>query len=347
MVFPRHHGRPWSAKWREMGIVARAALDQRRPMLVHLVPMRRCNLACGYCNEYDTYSPPVPVTLMRERIDLLASLGAAVITISGGEPLLHPELDAIIRHIHDRHMVVTLITNGYKLGVERIRALNTAGLDRLQISIDNVTPDSVSSKSLKVLDAKLIALAAHATFDVNINTVVGAGIARPHDALVIARRARSLGFTATMGIIHNGSGRLMPLADESRQVYDAFRELNRWSLARLNRSFQDNLASGQANDWRCRAGSRYLYVCEDGLVHYCSQRRGTPGIALAAYTRHHMREAHVERKACAPLCTIACAHQASLFDRWRRPQRALAASGAAPEPLGQMRVRAAVAPART
>ena len=44
------------------------------------------------------------------------------------------------------------------------------------------------------------------------------------------------------------------------------------------------LARGLPNDWQCRAGSRYLYVCEDGLVHYCSQQRGYPAVPLAKYT---------------------------------------------------------------
>ncbi len=43
----------------------------------------------------------------------------------------------------------------------------------MQISIDNVNPDDVSKKSLKVLDKKLQMLAEHATFGVNVNSVIG------------------------------------------------------------------------------------------------------------------------------------------------------------------------------
>ena len=52
-------------------------------------------------------------------------------------------------------MLAELITNGYLLTPERIRKLDDGGLDHLQISIDNVVPDEVSKKSLKVLDRKL------------------------------------------------------------------------------------------------------------------------------------------------------------------------------------------------
>src|SRR5258708_8498787 len=69
---------------------ARALLDTQHPILVHIVPMRRCNLACAYCNEYDAVSQPVPLPLMQRRLDKLADLGTSMITVSGGEPPIHP-----------------------------------------------------------------------------------------------------------------------------------------------------------------------------------------------------------------------------------------------------------------
>ena len=57
---------------------------------------------------------------------------------------------------------------------------------------------------------------------------------------------------------------------------------------------------GKANDWSCRAGSRYLYICENGLVHYCSQR-GTPGIPLEQYGAADLEREFHWAKSCAPL----------------------------------------------
>src|SRR4029077_1526385 len=173
-----------------MAIRALASTDH--PLLAHIIPIRRCNLACTYCNEFDDFSPPVPSEEMFRRIDKLGALGTSVVTISGGEPLLHPELDDIIRRIRRNGMIAGLITNGYLLVAERILRLNRAGLEWLQISIDNVNPDDVSKKSLKVLDKKLQLLAEHADFHVNINSVVGSGIRHPQDALTIGRRAIEL-----------------------------------------------------------------------------------------------------------------------------------------------------------
>jgi MoaA/NifB/PqqE/SkfB family radical SAM enzyme len=304
---------------REFRMIAAGLRSTDHPVLAHVIPMRRCNLSCGYCNEYDDSSKPVPLETMYQRLDRLADLGTSIVTISGGEPLLHPELDLIVARIRRRGMIAGMITNGYLLVAERIKRLNRAGLDHLQISIDNLMPDAVSMKSLKVLDKKLQLLAQHAEFHVNINSVVGGGIRTPQDALTIGRRALELGFTSTVGIIHDGGGQLRPLADEERSVYSQMRAMEKASYARIN-YFQDNIAHGKENNWRCRAGARYLYICEDGLVHYCSQQRGYPGKPLADYTLADIRREYRTEKGCAPRCTVACVHQISYIDFWRGKQ---------------------------
>ena len=287
--------------------------------MAHIIPIRRCNLSCTYCNEYDDFSPPVPTDTMVHRLNLLAGLGTRIITFSGGEPLLHPELDTLIATVRRRGAIAGMITNGYNLMPDRIKRLNRAGLDHLQISIDNVKPDDVSKKSLKVLDKKLQMLAEHAEFHVNINSVVGGGIHNPDDALVVGRRAIELGFSATVGIIHDGDGQLRPLGERERAVYHEMKAMEKRNFARFN-GFQDAIAQGEPNQWRCRAGARYMYVCEDGLVHYCSQQRGYPAKPLEEYTREDVRREYLTEKSCAPYCTVSCVHQISYFDSWRGEQ---------------------------
>src|SRR6204780_3594853 len=186
--------RSYQRRIRQSRMVARAIKSKHHPILAHIIPMRRCNLSCAYCNEYDKVSDPVPAAEMLRRVELLAGLGSSIITISGGAPLLHPELDQIIRAIRSHGAIATIITNGYLLTPERIERLNRAGLEHLPISIDNVMPDEASKKSLKELDRKLQWLAEYALFDVNINSVLGGGMEHPEDALTITRRAIELGF---------------------------------------------------------------------------------------------------------------------------------------------------------
>jgi MoaA/NifB/PqqE/SkfB family radical SAM enzyme len=306
-------------KLREIRMLANGIASTGHPLLVHIIPMRRCNLACTYCNEFDDFSKPVSLDEMSRRIDRLGAMGTSVVTISGGEPLLHPDLDAIIARIRKNGMIAGLITNGYLLVQDRIERLNRAGLEYLQISIDNVQPDDVSKKSLKVLDQKLKLLADHAEFHVNINSVLGSGVADPEDALTVAHRALELGFTSTVGILHDGNGQLQPLGRREQEIFEEIMSLGKRSFTRVNR-FQHNIAAGRENEWRCRAGSRYLYVCEDGLVHYCSQQRGYPGIPLSEYTKEQRQREFLTKKGCAPRCTVSCVHQISVVDSWRSPQ---------------------------
>jgi MoaA/NifB/PqqE/SkfB family radical SAM enzyme len=305
---------------REARMIAAAMKPPLRPILVHIIPMRQCNLSCTYCNEYDDFSKPVPIAEMLRRIDHLARLGALSVHLSGGEPLLHPDVDEIIQRIRHHGMSAGLLTNGYLLNVERIQRLNHAGLDNLQISIDNVVPDEVSKKSLKVLDQKLRWLAQHAEFDVNINSVLGSGMARPEEALVVAERARELGIAGSVGILHDGNGQqLEPLNEQQWRIYEQIvgQRGNSFSAFIHYDQFQRNLAKGLPNNWHCHAGSRYLYVCEEGLVHYCSQQRGHPGIPLEQYAAEHLEREYHTVKSCAPYCTVSCVHRVAVVDEFR------------------------------
>lgn len=305
---------------RELRMIAHGAFSTDHPIMAHIIPIRRCNLTCTYCNEYDDYSKPVPTDVMIQRINKLADLGTGIVTLSGGEPLLHPDLDDIIAAMRKRGVLACMITNGYLLMPDRIERLNKAGLDHMQISIDNVMPDDVSKKSLKVLDKKLQMLAEYADFHVNINSVIGGGIRNPEDALVVGKRAMELGFSSTLGIIHDGDGQLRPLGERERTVYRTMSSGKKRHFTRLHDYFQDAIAEGRSTDWRCRAGSRYIYVCEDGLVHYCSQQRGYPAKPLLEYSIDDVRREYVTEKSCAPYCTVSCVHYVSYFDFWRGPQ---------------------------
>ena len=155
----------------------------------------------------------------------------------------------------------------------------------------------------------------------------GGGIKNPEDARTINRRAAEFGYSTSIGIIHDGSGILNPLGAYERAVFDKVMQMidGRRQIAKNLysgiRRFQLNLADGKPNEWQCRAGARYLYICEDGLVHWCSQQRGCPGVPLMTYTADDIKREFLSPKWCAPLCTIGCVHRVSRMDFWRKPQR--------------------------
>jgi MoaA/NifB/PqqE/SkfB family radical SAM enzyme len=289
------------------------------PLLVQLVVTRRCNLTCGYCNEYDGHSAPVPTDTLKARIDRIKALGALSLEFTGGEPMLHPEIYELIRHARQVGFpVVLMISNAYLFNEERIRRLNEAGLDRLQISIDGVEPNDVTVKVLAPLRRKLEIVARCAEFEVTLSGVVGSS--SESEVREVVDFARTQGFIARVLLLHDDDGQL----DIGASERDTYRRLRREIGGRFDEAgdYRMRLMRDGVAPFRCRAGSRYLYVDEAGIVRWCSQQLEAFGRPLEEYTVDDLREQFHTPKACSPRCTVGCARTASHFDRWR-PQRAV------------------------
>jgi MoaA/NifB/PqqE/SkfB family radical SAM enzyme len=187
--------------------------------------------------------------------------------------------------------------------------------------VDNLTPDEHSAKSLSVLERQLNLLSEHADFSVNINTVLGLSEEYAEDVLAIADSAKAYGFELSVSLLHNDSGSLTPLGPRQRQVYAEIGRRHRWiSHFVYRKTFQQRLIDGLPLDWQCRAGARYMYICEHGLVHWCSQQRGHPGTPLAEYGPRDIQREYQTQKDCSPDCTINCVRLASAMDRWSGQQ---------------------------
>jgi len=301
------------------------------PFHVQMVVIRRCNLACGYCNEYDDSSPPVPFDELCRRIDQIYELGAWAIELTGGEPLEHPDLIELVRYASRKGFFkVQLISNAYLWNEDTVHALNAAGLTDLQVSVDGVTPSDVTIKVLKPMRKKLETIAKHARFRVTMSGVVGS--APPGEAVQVLEFAKQHGFKPRVLLLHDGDGQVK-LTPEQLEEFEAVGRV-------IGKGFKDAgnyrarlMASGSA-PFKCRSGSRYLYVDEFGMVRWCSQTRERWGVPLAEYTRRHLKEQFHTRKDCNPGCTVGCARTASAPDSWRG--QAMADPGTPVPPLLQI-----------
>jgi MoaA/NifB/PqqE/SkfB family radical SAM enzyme len=288
------------------------------PLLAQVVVTRKCNLRCGYCNEYDKVSPPVDTELLLRYIDHLADLGTCIITFTGGEPLLHPNLDQLVSRVVSHNMVCTSITNGFLLTSQWVERLNRAGLEVLQVSVDNLDPNESSQKSFNLLKKKLGVL-KEARFKVNINAVLGSSPIE--ETRELARQIRDLGFYMTVGLLHGGTGMVDSGLIDTNDLESLYTEMQRHRRRTITHRFGEGweyemIQQGES-DWKCRAGARYLYIDEDGIVSYCSQRRGEPGIPILKYGEKEIRRFFTERKGCEERCTLACVRRASSLDGFR------------------------------
>src|SRR5579859_6614841 len=125
---------------------------RKDPVEAQLIVTRRCNLSCGYCTEYDKVSPMIPLDILKARIDALHRLRVINISLLGGEPLMHPELPAIVAYAN-RKAQVSITSNGFLLTADLIRRLDDAGLANMEVSIDSVLPDRTGyiQKCLKTI----------------------------------------------------------------------------------------------------------------------------------------------------------------------------------------------------
>jgi MoaA/NifB/PqqE/SkfB family radical SAM enzyme len=289
------------------------------PFLTQMVVIRRCNLSCGYCSEYDKSSDPVPVEMLEAQLRKLKELGAFGISLTGGEPTLHPELPRLIRTCRELRFLRTgMISNGFFLRPEMIETLNKAGLQEMQISIDGVQGNETTQKVLNNLKKPLQALRDHARFKVIVSGVIGAS--PPEEAEEVVSFATKMGFTPRVLLVHDSQGQLKLTSQEIATFQSIVDKVPRtW---REFSSYRKRLVRGDLAPFKCRAGSRYLYIDEFGKVNWCSQTRTVWSKPLLEYTLSDLREQFYTYKSCHATCTLGCARSASQLDNWRKQSAA-------------------------
>lgn len=285
------------------------------PFFTQLVVIRKCNLSCTYCNEFDKTSEPVFLETLKQRAAKLKALGAFAICLTGGEPTMHPDFLELIRYCrHDlKFLRTSIITNGYYLTPELIQKLNDAGLQDMQISIDGVKPNDVTVKVLDALRKRLKFLQEHAKFNVIVSGVVGA--CPPEESFEVIQFAKNMGFRPRVLLIHDHDGQVK-LSDEELRVYKRIKKMIPKNFREIS-DYRDQIIHEGSAPFKCRAGSRYLYVDENGIVSWCSQTRHVFRKDLMAYTFQDLREQFYSHKTCQDKCTLGCVRSSSAYDNWR------------------------------
>src|SRR5260370_34188720 len=282
--------------------------------VAQMVIIGRCNLACGYCSEYDQVGETIPFGILEELLHKLKNLGTFGISLTGGEPQLHHELPRLIRKCRELRFFRTgMISNGLLLRPELIKELNDAGLQEMQISIDGVHPNETTQKVLVNLKKRLQALRDHARFRVVVSGVLGA--CPPQEAEEVLSFAKQMGFVQRVLLVHDSAGQLKLDPEEIKVFAKIVAELPKTMVDFSD--YRKRLVRNGSAPFKCRAGSRYLYVDEFGKVNRCSQTRHVWSKNLMDYTVADLREQFYAYKPCHARCTLGCARSSSQIDNWR------------------------------
>jgi len=106
---------------------------------------QECNLDCFYCHKEGEDEIKKDTSLdfeeVKRLIKIASELGMKKVKYSGGEPLVHPEIDKIVSYSTELMEDVSLTTNGVLL-YEKADELKAAGLDRVNVSLDVIDPET-------------------------------------------------------------------------------------------------------------------------------------------------------------------------------------------------------------
>lgn len=293
---------PMAVDWRFVLTGAKRVFDSR-PMYAQLMVTEDCNLRCAYCDEYQAKAPLPPLDELKRRVDALDRLGVQVYDFLGGEPLLHPGIAELVAHAKSKRggsNLATIITNGFLLKEETVEALNRAGLDFMQVSVDSIEPTEMSQKALKTLMPRLKMLAEKARFQVEVQTVLNESTRADYPRF--REMLQGLPFAFGFSIMHGKGGRIAIQGEEYLSLlekYGVFEGVNFYG-----QSLREMLRGDFSRPWLCLAGQKFLYVNGQGEAQWCGQqrecRRRLEDIDLS-WLRSNRRH-----KPCEPGCALGC-----------------------------------------
>jgi MoaA/NifB/PqqE/SkfB family radical SAM enzyme len=288
----------------------------RKPWVAHLYVTEQCNLDCHYCNEYDNSIPHPPAADLQKWMDHIRGLGVVRIGFQGGEPLKHPEIAALVRYAKSiGFYAVSMSTNGFLLTPELLADLEEAGLDKLQISVDRMTPIASTRKSMKSIlhkldwfkESKIELQVSGVLFKETldemgqvIDTCLDRGIpvhARViHDDLVHGRALRH----------PNSSEPLLRFIEQQENLKRNGEKIRTsWNLF----AYEKKMLRHEPIDWTCIAGYKYFFVSSRGKFWLCSQVRTDRSIL--DITREDLLS-YNHKKSCQAGCGVYCTAEASL-----------------------------------
>jgi pyrroloquinoline quinone biosynthesis protein E len=217
------------------------------------------------------------------------AMGAVQLGLSGGEPLLRDDLEIVVAEAHRLGFYSNLITSGVGLDAKRIRALEDAGLDHIQLSFQDSTRemnDFLSSTRTFDLKSRVAKLVKDHGYPMVLNVVLHRlNIDHVEEILAMAERFGAeyveLANTQYYGWGYVNRDRLLPTREQvarAEAVTQRFREKvgGRMRIFFVVPDYFENRPKPCMNGW----GSVFLTITPDGTALPCHAARMLPGLAF-------------------------------------------------------------------
>lgn len=270
----------------------RADRTARPPLWLLAELSYRCPLHCVFCSnpvDYARHRDELDTASWKRVLGEARALGAVQLGFSGGEPLLRDDLEELVAHARGLGFYSNLITSGVGLTAARARALKAAGLDHIQLSFQDSTPelnDFLSSTRTFELKSKVAAIIKAEGYPMVLNCVMHR-YNLPHVERIIEMAERmgadylELANTQYYGWAWLNRAALMPTVQALRTA-EAAVDAQRARLAGRMKVLWVSPDYADAKPKPCMAGwgAVFMVVAPDGTAMPCHSARMLPGPAL-------------------------------------------------------------------
>jgi len=263
-----------------------------RPIALLAELTYRCPLRCAYCSnpaDWSAYTDELDTGTWTRVLREAASLGALHVHFSGGEPLLRDDLESLVTAARDAGLYTNLITSAWRVTRERLAALADAGLDHVQVSVQD--SDAALADALAGTTAhahKLVAagwVKSHG-MALSINAVLHRrNLARVGDIIALAESlgAERLELANTQwhgsALAHRDA--LMPDREtlaraQAVALAERARLRGKMDVIWVIPDWYEDAPRPCMDGW----GRRFVTVIPDGVVLPCPGAHGLPGMVL-------------------------------------------------------------------
>src|SRR3982751_1367479 len=290
-------------------------LFDQKPLQCSIYLTDRCNLDCSYCTEYDNSKPHPKLEDLKLWIKKIRDLGTMRIALVGGEPLMHPNVVEIVRYCRELGFATSLTTNGFLLTRQKLKELEEAGLQVMQISVDRMTPSPITKKSFKKILPKLDYF-KDSKIRLHITGVICADTLP--ESRAVLETGLSRGIPTEVRLVHADPLQRFRVdrgpCEELEHFIDSMIERKRRGekihTSEAILKYQRSLLRGEHVEWTCVAGYKLFFVSAQGKFWICSM----------VHTNKHIMEvtlddlyANYKKKSCQEGCGVYCAVSASLL----------------------------------